>query len=233
MGTASGAPEHPQGGQETRGAGSRPEGTEGGAPAKKSNQEGTGGAGRGPEGRRPEHPTGAAHTARRARPRAGEARGGTTQGARTMSRRQTPESWELNGTRCTRGQSPGRLRAHVSWGFRCDRKPGEPGPPSAVDSIPVIRRTVFWGRGQNNCGSRKLVTAFYSALPRINCPKTSSITKKGNCENTRPPLPSHQQSPSLHGWGAGRAGGSGQLAGRTNCSCGCCAVWGPFPAMSS
>ena len=70
----------------------------------------------------------------------------------------------------------------------------------STSSPPSFRRTVFGGRGQNHCRSQNLAAAFYSTLPRINCPKTSSITKKGNCENPHGrPLPSHQHPrPPLH-----------------------------------
>lgn len=113
-------------------------------------------------------------------------------------------------------------------------QPGSSPPPS--HSIHSIRRTVFWGRGQYNDWSLNLAAAFSSRLPRINCPKTSSITKKGNCKNTgRQPLASHRHSgpPSTPGDGGAEGNGGQALRPGTNCSWGCCVAWGLFPALSS
>lgn len=108
--------------------------------------------------------------------------------------------------------------------------------PSSGRSIQVLGRTVFWGRGQNNDWSLHLATAFYSTLPRINCPKTSSITKKGNHKNTRG-QPLYRTSSAIFPSSGDRVAGRGGVGGAqalTNCSGQLrCVVWGPLPTLSS
>lgn len=86
-------------------------------------------------------------------------------------------SSELNGAGCRTGQThrPQRREAGGGVGRGCVSLP--------TPSHPSIR-AVFGGRGQDQSWSQDLAAAFHSPRPRINCPKTSSITKKGNCENT-------------------------------------------------
>lgn len=90
--------------------------------------------------------------------------------------------------------------------------------PSPLPSRPFIK-TVFGGRGQNQYWSQNLAAACHSTRPSISCPKTSSITKKGNCENTRgQPLP-HTSTAILPARG-------GRLPSPVDGSCGRCAVRG-------
>lgn len=86
---------------------------------------------------------------------------------------------------------------------------------SPLHSTQVFGRSVLWGRGQSRNGSLNSAAAFYSTLPRINCPKTSSIAKKGNYKTlVASPFP-HSSTATLlalcwvaegRGW---RGGGSG------------------------
>lgn len=130
--------------------------------------------------------------------------------------------WELHGAGHKTGPAHCSLRrtskqVSTVTGSPTRRLGTGGGCPSPFHSLPFVQ-TVFWGRGQNYYWSLNLAAAFYSTLPRINCPNASSTTKKGNCRNPHgQPLPSHQRppSPALVGLGSplwrmpcGEGGGS-------------------------
>ena len=142
-------------------------------------------------------------------------------------------NWEVNGTGCKMGPSTSLPKVSTNSGFQ-EWEDGGGGwaerAPSSGHSVQVLWRTVFWGRGQNNDWSLHLAAAFYSTLPRINCPKTSSITKKGNHKNTRGQPLSRTSSAIFPSAGDRVAWGRGAAQAPTNCSGQRrCVVWGRSP----
>lgn len=67
-------------------------------------------------------------------------------------------------------------------GFLVEQKPERRLAKARLYPLSIsFHQNCVWGRGQNNYWNLNLAPSFYSAFPRINYPKTSSISKKGNC----------------------------------------------------
>lgn len=82
------------------------------------------------------------------------------------------------------GPSLSQLKGKANVGFLTEQKPEEEAGQSRAPPLPTsisFHQNCVWGRGQNNYWSLNLAPSFYSTFPRINYPKTSPISKKGNC----------------------------------------------------
>lgn len=79
------------------------------------------------------------------------------------------------------GPNPTQHKGRANMGFLLEQKPGGGWPESGSTPPHLISSELCWGRGQDNYWSLNLAASFYSTFPRINYPKTSSISKKGNC----------------------------------------------------
>lgn len=134
-----------------------------------------------------EHPPGLLGThgtpgqTRKARPDARAGQGDTRQGTEVSNGRGA-QSQKLGGEQdgCKMGPSASLPQASTNSGFQEWEDGGGRWAKRALSSghsVQVLGRTA-WGRGRKNDLEPSLAAAFYSTLPRINCPKTSSITKK-------------------------------------------------------
>lgn len=97
-------------------------------------------------------------------------------------------NWEVNGTEAQWGRvhhCRKRALTQASRNGKTEEDAGRREPPPQVILFKSWGELCFGEGAGRMTWSLHLAAAFYSMLPRINCPKTSSITKKGNHKNTR------------------------------------------------
>lgn len=138
--------------------------------------------------------------ARQKREGAKQGGGGDERGGKSQPQRPC----EQEAKRATLSAGEGRSQVDFHIAQKPGERPGTAGSSPPRHATQSICRTVFCGLG---------CAAFYSALPRINCPKTSSSTKKGNCKTrTAGPSLTPAQSSSLCSRGGGHSGNGRQAA---------------------